>query len=668
MPDLRISRRDAVRCLLGTGAGLALPRAWGAAGPAGPGRRPNLLVIMSDEHNASVTGCYGNAIVRTPNLDGLAARGVTFDACYTPSPLCVPARLAFTSGQYVSRTGAWANSCWLPADDVPSLPRLLAAAGYETVLCGKMHYDRERRYGFATELGPGNNSHKTGTGGRRRPDDIAPRPGLSERFKDFRLGEESENPVMRHDLQVTAAASAFLAGRKPGDRPFFMLAGYVAPHFPLIVPDAWWRPYQGRVPMPVIPPGHLDQLPLNYKQLRVGFHNEDVPAETVRFGRELYYGFVQWVDDQVGKLLAALDAAGLAEDTVVIYTTDHGENLGEHGLWWKNAMYEHAARIPLIVCWPARWAGGQRRLEACSLLDVVQTLAEIAGETCPDSWDGDSLCAWLDDAKAPWKDRALSQYYAHNIASGYVMLRQGPYKYVYHSPPEATHPAEEELYDLRSDPGEFANLARLPEYRERCQAMLAAIVAELGEHPDRIEARCRADYAKGYGRGKGARGGAAAGAAAQITNPSFRDGDRGWEHRGTPGRFQVDPHAGKEGGPALVYRKAEDATPNENSHLDQTVSVAPHTRYRLGMRVRAEGDLRPVLRAAESSFNSVVELAAGPSRDWQDLAIEFDSRELSSVRLQFFGGARGRVRETAPGVSFLDRVTLEPLAAAPPEE
>ncbi|MBN2449460.1 MAG: sulfatase-like hydrolase/transferase [Lentisphaeria bacterium] len=629
-------------------------------------RRPNILVIMSDEHNASVTGCYGNGIVRTPHLDALAARGVTFDACYTASPLCVPARLAFTSGKYISRNGAWSNNCWLPSDDVASLPRVLNAAGYDTVLCGKMHYDRERRYGFSMDLGIGNNSRKTGTGNRRAVADLEPRPGVSQRFQDFRLGGEDENGCMRHDLQVTEKGSAFLRERGRGQKPFFMLAGYLSPHFPLIVPEKWWRPYEDRVPMPVIPPGHLDRLPLNYRHLRVGFHNEDVPAQTVQLGRELYYGFTEWFDDQVGKLLGALTESGLAEDTVVVYTTDHGENLGEHGLWWKNAMYEHAARIPLVVSWPARWAGGQRRREACSLLDLVQTIAELAGQACPEDWDGDSLCPWLDNPAAPWKDRALSQYYAHNIASGFVMLRQGHFKYVYHSPPDPDHAAEEELYDLRSGPGEFTNLASRPEHRPRCQTMLATVVRELGEHPDEIETRCRADYAKGYGRAPAKGRAAAAGANAQLMNARFIDGDLHWDHRGTPGRFRVEATAGAEGGPALVFRKPEDdpAPVDENSHLDQSVRVQPHTRYRLGMRVKASADLRPVLRAADGNFGSVVEVLAGDSRDWQVAQQEFDTGELTAVRLQFFGGARGRIRETAPGTSWLDQVILEPVGNA----
>jgi choline-sulfatase len=471
-----------------------------AFGKDKPANKPNILVIMSDEHNAGVLGCYGNDIIRTPNLDGLAKRGVTFESCYCNSPLCVPSRLSFTAGKYASRVGAWNNSCWLPSADYPSLPRIMNAAGYESILCGKMHYDQTRRYGFREIGGNMNNATMTGKGSRRKADDLASKPGISPRFDDFHTGESSS--ILKHDRAVTAGTVEFLSQRRASDKPFFMLAGYLAPHFPLIVPEEYWRPYQGKIPMPVIPEGHLESQPRNYKHLRTGFDVEDVPEQIVRKGRELYYGLTQWVDDQIGKVLNALTGSEAADNTVVIYTTDHGENMGEHGLWWKNCMYQQASHVPLIVSWPARWKGPQRRTQACSLVDVVQTVAALGGADVPGDWDGDSMLGWLDDPGTDWKDLAVSEYYAHNIASGYAMIRTGKYKYVYHTPADSGHPAERELYDLQSDPGEFNNLAARDEYRQRVEAMHEVLVEEIGEDPDKTEQRCRADYARGYTRTK----------------------------------------------------------------------------------------------------------------------------------------------------------------------
>lgn len=492
-----LSRREFVAT---TAQALALA-GWRSVWPIARSRddRPNIVVIMSDEHNANVMGCAGNPMARTPNLDALASEGVLFTDHYCNSPLCVPSRLSFLAGKYASRIGAWSNACWLPTDDYPSLPRLLRKAGYEVFLCGKMHLDRTRRYGF-TEIGQSftNQYYKTGRGKRRDPDDLKPKPGISDRFKDFRTGDTSK--VLEHDRNVTRWTLDFLARRRRSDGPFLLVVGYLAPHFPLIVPELYWEHFRGRIPMPVIPEGHLESQPLNYKHLRIAFNVEDVPDEIVRKGRELYYGLTEWVDAEIGKVLRCLRDSDLGRNTVVIYTADHGENMGEHGLWWKNCMYEHAARVPLIVSYPQRWKGGQVRHGACSLVDVVQTIGQLAGVEIPGDWDGDSLVPWLDDPSYAWKDVALSEYYGHNIASGFVMIRKGRFKYVYHTPPDEQHPAERELYDLKADPGEFRNLVGNEEYRSTIEELHAAMVKELGEHPDLTEIRCRRDYERGYDR------------------------------------------------------------------------------------------------------------------------------------------------------------------------
>ncbi|MHC4623822.1 MAG: sulfatase-like hydrolase/transferase [Planctomycetota bacterium] len=499
------TRRDFLKAIgataVSTGALSILPKSSFAAPAARANPKlPNILVIMSDEHNAGVTGCYGNNTVRTPSLDGLARRGIVFENCYCNSPLCVPSRLSFTSGKYASRVGAWSNTCWLPGADYPSLPHILNAAGYESFLCGKMHYDSTRRYGF-TEIGANvNKSAKTGRGQRRDADDLEPKRGISSRFKAFHPGDRSG--ILRRDRAVTAASTEFLKNRKATDKPFFLFAGYVAPHFPLIVPEQYWEPYKGKVPMPVIPEGHLESQPRNYKHLRIAFNVEDAPPDIVRKGRELYYGLTQWLDEEIGKVLKTLADSEVADNTIVIYTTDHGENIGEHGLWWKNCVYEHAARVPLIVSWPHRWKGGQRRTGACSLVDVVQTIAELGDAKTPGDWNGDSMVKWMDNPHTRWKDLAVSEYYAHNIASGYAMIRMGKYKYVYHTPADESHAAERELYDLHTDPGEFNNLAHRPKQKQRLEAMHKALVKEIGEDPDKTELRCRTDYARGYGRGE----------------------------------------------------------------------------------------------------------------------------------------------------------------------
>ena len=468
--------------------------------------QPNILVIMTDQHNASVLGCAGNPIAITPNLDRLAAGGVIFDNHYCNSPLCAPSRLSFTSGKYISRINAWDNSSWLPSDDFPTLPRILNQAGYDTALIGKMHYDYTRRYGFKSLRSIENydyfdNKSKTGNEwNRKKADQLQSKLVISNRFGRRMFGIRESSPVLEHDKRVTELTTQFLRRRQRGHNPFFLVAGYVAPHYPYVVPKQYWQNFEGRVPMPVIPQSHLESLPLNYKHLRINSQVDNLPDVITLRGRELYFGLTQWFDQEVGKVLDVLRASEVADNTLVIYTSDHGENMGEHGLWFKNCMFEHSARVPLIISWPQRWAVGQRRPNACSLVDVVQTIAALARAEVPEDWNGHSMLDWLDKSTAPWKDRAVSQYYAGNVASGYAMLRAGQYKYVYHAPPEENYPAEQELYDLTNDPGEFINLAVRSAWKDKVEGMHRSLVAEIGEEPDETELRNRKDLATGYNR------------------------------------------------------------------------------------------------------------------------------------------------------------------------
>jgi choline-sulfatase len=386
----------------------------------------------------------------------------------------------------------------LPRDDYPSLPHILNAAGYESFLGGKMHYDATHRYGFR-ELHPSNNGFMTGRGGRRKADDQTVNHGAwSGRAAAFTVAADSS--VMTHDRRVTENCSKFLAERRPSDKPFFLLAGYLAPHFPLTVPEEFYRPYLDKIVMPAIPEGFFDSMPLNYKHLRWGFGTVDATPVQIKMGRECYYGLTQWVDNEIGKLVATLRKSAVAQNTVIVYTADHGENRGERGLWWKNCMYETAAHIPLIVSWPERWKGGQQRAGACSMVDIVKTIAEIGGARIPDDWNGDSLVGWADDRGTKWKDVAVSEYYAHNIASGFTMIRMGKYKYTYHARMDDQHGPERELHDLESDPSEFVNLAGKAEYAKRVAMMHKSMVKEIGREPDETELVCRASFAKGYGR------------------------------------------------------------------------------------------------------------------------------------------------------------------------
>ncbi|MDA3963510.1 MAG: sulfatase-like hydrolase/transferase [Planctomycetota bacterium] len=464
---------------------------------------PNILVIMSDEHDAAVTGCYGDQLVATPHLDRLAASGVTFDACYCNSPLCVPSRLSFTAGRYVSQVSAWQNSSALPSDTMPTLPHILRQAGYTPYLCGKQHYDARRRYGFEEiPVAPSHNTaHKNGRGARRVvTDQSVNAPNWHQRAAEFQPANAGGH--LDHDRAVTTAACRFLRDYQTAQNPFFLFAGYLSPHFPLLAPANLVARLRGKLPQP-IPARPFAEQPYNLQHHQLGFGTMAASAHDIQNGRELYWALTEWFDNEVGQLLGALANSAVADNTIVVYTSDHGENKGDHGLWWKNCLYDHAARVPLIVSWPARWAGGQRRSGACSLVDLVATIAELAGTESHESWDGDSLINYLDSDQADWKDCAISEYYGHNICSGMTMYRSGPWKYIYHARIDANHGPQRELYHMTNDPTEQINLAEDPKQAARIAELHAAMVAELGAEPDAIEQRSRAELARGYGEQPG---------------------------------------------------------------------------------------------------------------------------------------------------------------------
>ncbi|MBL9208210.1 MAG: sulfatase-like hydrolase/transferase [Opitutaceae bacterium] len=494
-------------CLLLLGLAVSAPAAERVST-----RPPNILVIMSDEHHAGVMGNSGDSVARTPHLDRLARSGVKFDAHYCSSPICTPSRQTFTTGKYVSSHNVWTNTVGVPEDRM-TLPKVMRAAGYQSYLIGKMHYKGGRNYGFTLldkgprasnddEMPPAKGSPAAEPKPRKRlPAGVFP-PRGDELGEEFRPLGETLDTSADPDVGRRDAAIQFLQNRPVSAKPFFLTVGFIAPHYPLVAPPEFLARYKDRVPAPHIPSGYLETLPLNYQHLRNDRKLERVPSQTVKLALEAYYARVEWMDQQIGQVLEALARSPFAENTIVVYTSDHGENMGEHGLWWKNCMYDSAARVPLIMSWPKRWAGGQVRSGACGMVDLVKTLAECAGATVPADWQGDSMVGWLDRGDFPWKDRAVVEYYAGYVASGIAMIREGPWKYVYHTRPSPEREPEVELFHLHDDPRELHNLARSPEHRERIRALHAHLVAEIGEDPETTESRWRAGATPEWPQGR----------------------------------------------------------------------------------------------------------------------------------------------------------------------
>jgi choline-sulfatase len=461
--------------------------------------KPNILVIMSDEHAPQFSGLYGHPIVQSPHLDALGRSGVTFDNGYCNSPLCVPSRASFVSGKHVHRVGAYDNGAPFPSETV-TFAHLLRLAGYEVVLDGKMHFvGPDKLHGFERQLTRDARGAGVVTGKEwAHTDEDHPRGGENARRRIDEAG-----PGRAHHLdfddEVEAAALDWLREPARKDNPWCLVASFLCPHFPLVVPDEYFsRYYPNNLDMPSIPSGHLEGQHAAHSRVRKTFVLDDIPEERVRVGRAAYFGLISYLDDKIGRLMAALKESGQAENTVVVYTADHGELAGEHGLWWKNSFYEHASRIPILFSWPGVIQPNQRFAGAMSNVDVARTLVHIGAADNPApveatyDWDGETLLPLLrgvgtaSDAgvRDAWKDEAIVEYFGHATNRVHRMIRTGRWKYAYY------HREGAELYDLQDDPAELRNLSGSPEVAGLETALRRRVLA--GWDPDEIERQVRA--------------------------------------------------------------------------------------------------------------------------------------------------------------------------------
>lgn len=461
--------------------------------------RPNFLVIMSDEHGPMFSSAYGHPIVKSPNMDRLVDEGATFDAAYCNSPLCVPSRLSFMTGKYVSKCRGWDNASPLPVDAL-TWPYLLRSVGYDAVLSGKMHLvGTDRLHGFSEQLafdphaGGEENAEMENrlslSSGGRHPISLW-KDGMakaSEPWDSVTEAGPGTSSMIDADDEIEEAALKYLREPMRKDRPFALCVGFVAPHFPFVVPQRYFsKYYPEKIDLPNNPSGHLETLPPAGRRLRRTFGFGDYTQDQVLRARAAYYGLVTYLDEKIGRLLDALETQGLADNTVVIYTSDHGESLGEHGLWRKMNFYEQSARVPLQIAWPGVVSGGQRFQQAVSLVDLTATILDICGVSTNEELDGCSLLPMILKEAVPCRDEAFVEMLAHGTDRPRAMLRKGKWKLNY----SHGNPPEFELYDLEQDPGEFNNLAHASESMEIQELMFARILQIWGD-PDRLDSKIR---------------------------------------------------------------------------------------------------------------------------------------------------------------------------------
>ena len=465
--------------------------------------QPNFLVIMSDEHGPMWSSAYGHPFVRTPNMERIAESGATFDAAYCNSPLCVPSRLSFMTGRYVSNCEGWDNAKPLPSD-VPTWPYMLRSLGYDSALSGKMHLiGPDRLHGFQSQLAY--DPH----GGGSAEDEAARRLGLStggrhpiylwedgipttdEPWPSVKEARAGSGPMIEADDAIEAEALRYLRDPARRERPWALCVGFVAPHFPFIVPEPYFSMYYPEyADLPSNPPGHIESLPAAARRLRQSFNFDGYTEEEIRKARAAYYGLITYLDDKIGRLLDTLDELGMVENTVIVHTSDHGESLGEHGLWRKMNFYEHSARVPLQIAWPGVIRGGQRFGGAVSLVDATATILDMAGmdeeSASIMSTDGVSLLPQMTGSASVERDEAFSEHLAHGTDRPRAMAREGNWKLCY----SHGDPPDIELYNLDTDPGEFDNLASDAEYdpvRERLMAKVMDVWGDADELDLRIK-------------------------------------------------------------------------------------------------------------------------------------------------------------------------------------
>lgn len=447
--------------------------------------RPNLLYIHTDQHNPYVTGCYGDPLVQTPNLDRLAAHGAIFENTYCNSPICVPSRMSMLTGQHPYQNEVWTNSHGLDSS-IPTLANAMGAAGYRPALVGRMHsIGPDQLHGY-TERYVGD--HSGNYIGGRGPD----RGVLDGTAGPDRISLEKSGPGQSayevHDDYVVAATVDYLnrlGVKQKSDgtiAPFSLSVGLMLPHPPYVARQEDYAVYADQMTMPRKPETH-DQVKHPFiRAWREHTKIVEVSDEEILRSRAAYWGLVHRVDLMLGKILQALDVNGFADNTMVVYTSDHGDMQGEHGLWWKHVFYEESVKVPLIVSWPGVIAGGQRCERVVSALDVNATMLDALGAPPLPNSPGRSFLGLISDVRATstWDDVAYSEYCAdeyvpRNIDNGKTyqrMVRQDEWKLIYY------HGMEPQLFNLAEDPGELTDRAQDPACRTVRDELTSQILSE----------------------------------------------------------------------------------------------------------------------------------------------------------------------------------------------
>jgi choline-sulfatase len=417
---------------------------------------PNIILIMSDQHNPHVMGCSGNSEVQTPNLDRLAREGVRFNDTSCASPLCVPSRSAFMTGLYPSYTRVWTNSGIL-SSDTATFAHAFGAGGYEPVLCGRMDFTGpDKFHGFEKRIF-----------GEVKKEFLSPLDKQERTNGQIASAVKSSGPgktgYQEYDRAVTEKCCSWLGqqNKKSRDRPFALVVGFVLPHNPLRCPQDLYDYYMSVVKLPEVPEGYEKTLHPVMKQWWEKRRINTITKEDALRARACYYGLVTMLDRNVGRIIDALSKTQFKDNTIIVYTSDHGDMAGEHKMWWKSNFYQGSVGVPLIFSFPGKFLQGHICGSVTNLIDVGPTLLDLAG--CPELPDiqGRSLRKFLTrtGTDSNWTEETFSEYYDEQCKRSGIMARNGNWKFIhYHGWQQV------ELYNLDEDPNEFHNLGQSQQY------------------------------------------------------------------------------------------------------------------------------------------------------------------------------------------------------------
>lgn len=451
--------------------------------PAPAADKPNILFIMADQLRGDCLGCDGNPVVSTPHLDRLAAEGARFRCAYSSVPSCTPARATILTGLSPWHHGMLGYGV-IAAKYPRELPQMLRDAGYYTIGIGKMHYQPQRNtHGFHTTIldesgrveSPGFISDYRQWFKSVAPELNPDATGIG--WNDHR-GKPYVLPEHLHPTRWTADEAVKFLDQYDAKSPFFLKVSFARPHSPYDAPERWWNRYAS-ADLPEAVHGPWDQ---RHAQRGKRHSNDlwqgDLGPEAVRAARIGYYGNTSFVDEQIGRIITALEKRGWLDNTLILFTADHGDMLGDHYLWRKNDAYEPSVRIPMLVRWPKGLAQqrGQVITRPVELRDILPTFLDAAGVKYAPKWfDGRSLLQLVRDPKAPWREW-IDLEHANANENYWSGLTDGRIKYIYYAPD-----GREQLFDLEKDPGETRDLAPLAEQQPLLEQWRQRLVEHLTE-------------------------------------------------------------------------------------------------------------------------------------------------------------------------------------------